>query len=243
MENTVVETQVDVGNEYEAADLQAEDVQEPVETQEVDAPKQPDPLPQNAQEAFGKEMQRIRQAERARYEQHPYYQAGMRLLNDLMRRQGVSIEEASKLAEENYIKAIAEREGVSEYVVRSMLMQQPTQNNAPDVSNRADEIRRDIAQMNMPDGFDFNEAIKDEDFAQMLLDYPTNAAIQMYHMKKQLEQANQKAAQAPQQVAEQLRARQAIPQPMKPQQPVTPKTDFSTMTDEQFFAWERANRK
>lgn len=261
MENPVVnndmEFQVDAETpDYEAADLLAGEEQQDAETveqeTEVDAPAQ-DPkegrLPQQAQEAFGKEMQRIRQAERARYEQmlqaDPARTIGHRMLTDLMQRQGVTMEQAAQMVETNFIKAFAEREGVSEHIARMMLsnqqpqQRQPAQGNqsVPDVNARAAQIRQELETAELPDGFDFDEAIQDEDFAQTLLDgAPVKVAAKLY-MK--IKQANQTAAQAPQKVADQLRARQGLPQPGKPQQPITPKQNFFAMTDEEFFDWER----
>lgn len=179
---------------------------------------------------------------RARYQREydeklrndPAYTFGSRMLQYIAQSQGLSLEDAANFANAQYIQAIAQSEGVSVNVARQLYNQhhqQPAQPQAFSPEARAQEIRKEIAEMEMPEGFNFDEAIKDENFAQMLIDYPTSAAVRIYHAEK-------RAKEAPAAVAEQIRARAAIPQPMKPQQPVTPTQNYKGMTDDQFFEFD-----
>lgn len=179
---------------------------------------------------------------RARYQREyeeklqkdPAYTFGNRLLQYISQSQGMSLEDAANFANAQYIQAIAQNEGVSVNVARQLYNQHQQQPAQPKFSPemRAQEIKSEIAAMELPEGFSFDEAIKDESFAQMLIDYPTSAAVRIYHAEK-------RAKEAPAAVAEKIKARAAIPQAMKPQQPVTPKINFQSMTDDQFFEFDR----
>lgn len=178
---------------------------------------------------------------RARYQreyeqklqQDPAYAFGNQMLQYIAQSRGLSIEDAAAFARAQYVQAIAQAENVSPNVAQMLFRPQPAQPQPQAFSPeaRAQEIRDEIAAMQMPEGFSFDEAIKDENFAQMLIDYPTSAAVRIYHAEK-------RAKEAPAAVAEQIRARAAIPQPMKPQQPVTAKVDFRHMSDDDFFAYD-----
>lgn len=259
MENPVVNSEEIIGlglkpvdaaepQEISAADLLAGDQQqEPDETviedttkgvtqQEVDAPKQAD-----IQAAFGKEMQRIRQAERAKYEQQladdPARRIGSLLLQEMMQRHKCDAATAYKIAEENYWQSKGEELNLHPAIARQLLGQQAAPKKAePDPQTEAERIRQEVAELKasnaFPEGFDFDEAVKDLEFVGLLSEMPVKAAARVYL-------AEQKAKKAPQDVAEKLQAREAIPKPMKPQQTNPPgEIDYSSLSDDEFFALE-----
>ena len=254
-------TPVDAGDDFYTDELPADEAQQDAPEQTAteqgvgdQAQGEEKQSQKDIGKAFAAERRRIEARERARYEEmlqnDPARMVGHRMLTDLMHRQGISMEQAAQMMENNFIKAFAEREGVSEYAARMILSnaqrqgeqrsaQQPT--STPDIHAAAARVHEELATAELPDGFDFDEAIKDEEFAQMLVDgAPVKVAASFY---MRLAQANQAAAQAPQKVADQLRARQSLPQQMKPQQPITPTKNFMEMSDAEFMALDRKIKK
>ena len=97
-----------------------------------------------------------------------------------------------------------------------------------------------------PKGFNEQKAYADPEFIKLLtgcdeqgnqVDEPMPAkyAIQVY-------MANQRASQAEYDVAEKVRAGKALPQSIKPQQRVSPRTDWTKVSDEEFLK-EKERRK
>ncbi len=206
--------------------------------------------------------ERMRQGKRFQreYEQKlasdPARRVGQRLLQDVMSSQNLTQEQAIREIDNRFYDAMAKRENISPAMARMIYEQtaaktaqdaqqqaqrEPAQEEAPiDVNARADEIRSDIASMRLPDGFDFDKACEDQAFLELLLEMPTAAAVRIYHAESRLKEAERRAANAPQAVAEQLRARNAIPQSAKPA-PAAAAPDFAKMNSEEFWAWERAH--
>jgi len=239
-----VETPVtgDAEQEISMAELLGEErQQEPLQTVNEGGDGQQQETQHDQQAERNRVYAGMERSLRARYQREydqklqndPAYAFGNQMLQYIAQSRGLSIEDAAAFARSQYVQAIAQAEGVSPNVAQMLFRQQTTQPKPQAFSPeaRAQEIRREIAEMEIPDGFNFDEAIKDENFAQMLIDYPTSAAVRIYH-------AERKAKEAPAAVAEQIRARAAIPQPMKPQQPVTPTQNYRGMTDAQFFEFD-----
>lgn len=190
--------------------------------------------------AFAAERRRIREMERQRAdsmlrEREPAYNIGNRILQDIMTTKGCTLDEAMRIAEDNFHRAYAAREGVSVTVAKGLL-RQPVQQF--DAATKAEQIRAEAAQMQMPDGFDFDTAVADEAFAGMLLRMPVADAVELYSMQKRIQDAEARATQASQDVAEKLKARQEIPQSVKPQKPVALKVDLTAMSDDEFFEYD-----
>jgi len=236
----------DASQEISAAELLGEEQQqEPAETVKEggDGPEQetqPDQQEKEERANVYAGMERsIRQRYQREYEQKlqsdPVMQIGRDIVEDIMQVTGATREEAIRLANENFVNAVAKRENVSPMIARSLKQrQQPQENKDPDIYERAAQIHRDMEKMELPSGFDFEAAKQDIAFAEMLLNMPTEVAVWKYHAQ----QAEKRAKSAPEEMAERIKARATIPQPMKPQQPVTPKIDFDAMTDEEFFKFE-----
>lgn len=238
------------GRTYSAAELLGIDEAEPVEAaqqpeqaaQEVDAPRQGDPQ-DRVGAAFAAERRRIEARYRREYEEKlandPMRSFGQRMVEQVARQHGVTLEQAAAIAEESMYKSIAEQEGVSPAVARAifggqMARPQPQQDNSPEAF--AARVRRDLETAELPEGFDFDASVQDIGFVELLTKYPVEAAARIYHSEK-------RAQQAPKDMAERIKARQAIPQPMSPQQPVTPQVDFNTIPDEEYIALRREMRE
>lgn len=221
-----------------------ETVEETVETAEaVEAETGVNDPPQEEEQkdvgaAFAAERRRIREMERQRAdsmlrEREPAYNIGNRILQDIMTTKGCTLDEAMQIAEDNFHRAYAAREGVSVNVAKGLLRQPQF-----DAATKAEQIRTEAAQMQMPDGFDFDTAVADEAFAGMLLRMPVADAVELYSMQKRIHDAEERATQASQDVAEKLKARQEIPQSVKPQKPVALKVDLAAMSDDEFFEYD-----
>lgn len=226
-------------------DLLAEEWQdsEPtVEETAVDAPEAA--KPQRDEEvseqtridrAMYAEKRRVAEAARREAFNHPAYQAGNRILSQIMQTHKTDLNGALEIFNNNYIASIAEQEGVSENVARALFGGDIA---APAVHKSVDEyaadIRGEIETANLPDGFVFNEAIKDEEFARLLLrsrQNPAELAAYAYHLQKKVDAA-------PREMADRIRARQAIPQPIKAA-PTNPIPNVWTMTDDEFAEYMR----
>lgn len=223
-------------------------VEETVETVEtVEAETGVNDPPQEEEQkdigaAFAAERRRIEQREQQRVdsilrEREPAYSIGNRILQDIMTTKGCTLDEAMRIAEDNFHRAYAAREGVSVNVARGLL-RQPQPDQQFNVAAKAEQIRAEVAQMQMPDGFDFDTAVQDEAFAGMLLRMPVADAVELYSMQKRIHDAEERAKQASQDVAEKLKARQEIPQSVKPQKPVALKVDLAAMSDDEFFEYD-----
>lgn len=236
-ENSVVNSGAPVGagmEDYSAGFNEAE-AYAAVEKSGVDAPDeaQADTEPNSMQAAMGKELQRIRQSERAKYEKQlnsdPARSVGQRLIDGIMRLHNVDAETAAKLVETNYQNAI---ERLNKAGIKPAANAKTPGKYSETPEDMAKRIRQDIGKIKLPNGFDFDESIDDMDFVKLLTEMPPAAAVRVYR-------AEQQAKSAPRDLAEKLRAREQLPKPFKPSQQATPELDYFAMSDEAFFELER----
>ena len=224
------------GEEVQATDdqtVEPEKSEEGVDGQESDQDK--------VNKAIGKEKARIREQAKQEYErklaEDPYRQLGQLMADDLMTNKGLSEEEAIKEATDNFLKAIAKRDNVSIGMARKLYGKEvkETVKQAVDEQSEIDRIVAEVQAAEKPEGFDEAKAYADEAFLELLREMPAKAAIRVY-------MAEQKANNVGQDIAEKLKARQAIPQSTRPQQTAKPKTDWLNASREEFLA-EKARRQ
>ena len=190
--------------------------------------------------AIGKEKHRIREQAKQEYERKlkddPVRQIGQLMVDDLMTNKGLTEEEAIKKAVDNFLTVIAKRDGVSVGVARKLYGNEIRQEVKKETSQPdIDRIVAEVQAAEKPEGFDEATAYEDPEFLGLLQEMPAKAAIRVY-------MAERKANHAEQDVAERLKARKAIPQSTRPQQPVTPKTDWTQVSTEDFMK-EKARRQ
>lgn len=188
---------------------------------------------QNAFEAQRKRYQKEMEALRA----DPAMEVGEQLIRDVMRQDGCSREDAVGTIRQRFIDAYAKRENVGQDAARRLMQMQVEEDRTPSEptpEDRAHAIVDELMQTPVPEGFNMDAAVDDPVFQSLLVDYPAAAAVRIY-------QAEQRANQAPQQVADRLRARQSVPASTRPQQSVLPEPNFSEMSSEDFAKYkERA---
>lgn len=207
--------------------------------------QQPDKHQKKVGHAFQRESTRLKREYEQRLKNDPDRAIGRRLVEDLMARENMTEEQARQALDQRYAAAYAKRENVGEGVARDieLLKRRAGIENTPsdnqnedfDAEARAAEIKSEIASMELPDGFNPDDAYADPEFAQLLLEMPTSAAVRVYA-------AERKAANAPMDIAEKLRARQQIPQAERPNAPVSPQVNYLDMSSEDFFE-EKARRE
>lgn len=192
--------------------------------------------------AFKNERKRAEEKYKREYEEKleadPARVRGMRMIQDVMDREGLSYDDAVKAIDERWYEAIAKRDNTSPHVIRELdRMKHPAKTKTPEVKEEAAEdttawankVVSEIMEMdNQPEGFELRDAIKDAAFLELLQQYPPQAAVRVY-------QAERRAAQAPQDVAEKLRARKSLPQSERAQKAVSPTVDYGTMSDSDFL--------
>ncbi len=105
----------------------------------------------------------------------------------------------------------------------------PTEPREPSPEERARRIAEDLLSARLPEGFDVDAAMGDGAFLDLLTEFPAAAAARVYA-------AERKAEMAPRQVAALLKARQSVPEPIRPRQAVSPEPDYRGMPSEEFFA-------
>lgn len=194
--------------------------------------------------AIGREKARIKQ----RYESDDAYKLGRMMIDDLMRQDdSLTKDAAGKKAIENFNKAVSKRDGVALSVLQDIqALKDQNRTPEPDEDDLVESIYQEVMNAPKPKGFDENKAYTDPEFIRLLtgcdergiqVDEPMPAkyAIQLY-------MANQRASQAEYDVAERVRAGKALPQSMKPQQRVSPKTNWLNVSDEDFLK-EKERRK
>lgn len=225
-----------VGEEAQASEGQTVEAGEPVDGVDAQLTDQ-----ESVNRAIGREKHRIREQARQEYEkklaEDPTRQLGQLMIDDLVNNKGLSEEDAIKEATDNFLKAIAKRDGVSVGVAKK-LYGKDIQNGVRQAASQQSEIDRIVADVQAapkPEGFDEASAYADPAFLELIQEMPAKAAIRVY-------MAEQKASHAGQDVAEKLKARKAIPQSTRPQQPVTPKTDWTQVSTEDFMK-EKARRQ
>lgn len=239
------ENRVDAGAMADAAGEEApqdpEQVEEPEGSDGVDARGS---AQQRINEAIGREKKRIRQ----KYESDDAYKLGRMMIDDLMRQdETLTKADAGKKAIDNFNRAVSKRDGVALSVLQDIQeLKNQRQAEPEEDDDPVEQIYREVLEAKKPKGFDEQKAYQDPEFIKLLtgcdergnqIDDPMPAkyAIQVY-------MANQRASQAEYDVAEKVRAGRALPQSIKPQQRVSPKTDWTKVSDEDFLK-EKERRK
>lgn len=198
------------------------------ESTEAAAPAFSDEKKQNAFEAQRRRYQR----EMEQLRSDPAMELGDQLIRDVMRQNKCSREDAVGVIRQRFVDAYAKRENVGQDAARRLMRMQAEESAraereaAPE--EQARQIVDDLLAVRVPDGFDMDAAVNDEAFRQLLTEYPAAAAVRIY-------QAEQKVKQAPQQVADRLRARQSVPASTRPQQSVRPEPNYREMSSADFF--------
>lgn len=211
-EPTVEETAVDA----------PEAVQEPQKEELVDEQTR-------MNRAMGAEKRRIEERTRKAMMQDPAFVVGQRMLGQIMQSHGTDANGAMKIFEDNYYATLAEQNNVSENVARAIWGKQAEEPRERTEDEQVSAICEEITSANLPEGFAFEEAVKDKHFADLLWrsrENPAELAAHVYHLEK-------KAAAASQEMADKIRARQAIPQPIKAA-PTNTIPDYWAMSDEEF---------
>lgn len=197
----------------------------------VDAPLSEAKDQKDIGRAFAAESRRLQAKYEKQLADDPVRALGRMMVEDLMTSGELSEADAIQKATDNFLKAVAKRDNISPNVARRLYgMEQARAQSAPEQPDA--EIQRIVAEVEAapkPKGFDAAAAYNDEEFLTMLQQMPADKAIRLYH-------AEHRATQEKQDIAEKLRARQAVPQTMVPQQPVSPVTDWSKVDSEAFFA-------
>lgn len=197
----------------------------------------------NIDAAIGREKRRIRE----KYKTDVAYRLGQLMVDDLMKQDStLSREDAGKKAIENFNKAVSKRDGIALSVLQDI--QELKQQRQPELEedDPVEQIYQDVLNTPKPKGFNEQKAYSDPEFIRLLtgrdeqgnqIDDPMPAkyAIQLY-------MANQRASQAEYEVAEKVRAGKALPTSIKPQQRVSPRVDWTKVSDEDFLK-EKERRK
>lgn len=196
----------------------------------------------------------------------PIRAVGLRMVNAIVKETGMTEEQAIAEADKRFYDGIAAREKISPAMARVFFKdeapsqqikgaeakpaEKPTQQGEADdgesqegsQEQRVASIVGKLKGMQMPEGFDMASAVEDEHFIDLLLDddYTPAAAVRTYHAEQRAKQAEEKANNAPQVVAEQLRARSAMPQQGKPSTPAGG-IPYKKMTTPEFREYQRAN--
>lgn len=206
-------------------------VEESEDSEVVDAPSEGHQ--KDIGRAFARESERIRKQYAKKLENDPLRSIGKLMVDDLMSNEGITEEEAIKKVNDNFLKAVARRDNISPNVAKK-LYAPPVLQPMDTTDDQVNEIMDAVAAAPKPDGFDEEVAFNDPAFADLLTQFPADAAIRIYH-------AEQMARNAPQDIAEKLRARKAIPQSIQPQKTAAPKKDWMSVSSEEFMA-EKARR-
>ncbi|MBQ6233552.1 MAG: hypothetical protein IJJ80_08605 [Clostridia bacterium] len=239
------QSQVDAGDNAEAAGEEASQ-----DSKQVEAPEGADGVDSQVSEeqrritqAIGREKARIRQ----KYEQDDAYKLGRMMIDDLMRQdETLTKADAGKKAIDNFNRAVSKRDGVALSVLQDIQDLKAQRQTEPEDDDPVEQIYQDVLNAPKPKGFNEQKAYADPEFIRLLtgcdergnqVDEPMPAkyAIQVY-------MANQRASQAEYDVAEKVRAGKALPQSIKPQQRVSPRTDWTKVSDEEFLK-EKERRK
>lgn len=203
----------------------------------VDAPLPEAKDQKDIGKAFAAESRRLQAKYEKQLADDPMRALGKMMVEDLMSSGEMSEADAIQKATDNFLKAVAKRDNISPNVARRLYgMEQAKAQSEP---NRDAEIQRIVAEVEAtpkPDGFDAATAYNDPEFVTMLTEMPVDKAIRLYH-------AEHKVSHEKQDIAEKLRARQAVPQSMVPQQPVSPVTDWSKVDSAAFFAEKERRAK
>ena len=236
---------VGAGEEAEAAGEEAsqdsEQVEEPEGSDGNDARE-------SEQKRINEVLYRERQRMQRKYERDDAYKLGRMMIDDLMRQDNtLSKKDAGKKAINNFYSAVSKRDGVAQSVLQDIQdLKDRRQAEPEEDEDPVEMIYQEVLAAPKPRGFDERKAYTDPAFIQLLtgcdqngnqIDEPMPAkyAIQVY-------MANQRASQAEYDVAEKVRAGKALPKSIKPQQRVSPRTDWMKVSDEDFLK-EKERRK
>lgn len=202
-----------------------------VEQTEVDAPSE---TQADIGRAFAAERKRIEAKYAKQLEQDPMRALGKLMVDDLMNSGNMTQEEAVQKATDNFLAAVSKRDNLPTHVVRRLMQTDKKESNQEQV---IDDIIDKLRTAEKPQGFDEQSAYADEEFQQMLLEMPVDKAIRLYHAE------HTATAQAKQDIAEKMRARQSIPQTIVPQQPAAPVADWRNVSTDDFFKEKERRRK
>lgn len=231
-----------------SADNNAEAVgeEEPQQTGDEGGTEVSDGNQQSDRERISKAIRSEKARIKQKYESDDAYRLGRLMIEDLMRQDStLSKADAGKKAIDNFNRAVSKRDGVALSVIQDI--QELKQNRQPEPEeDEVEAIYRAVMEAPKPKGFDEQKAYNDPEFIKLVTGYdergnrvddpiPAKYAIQLY-------MANQRASQAEYDVAEKVRAGKALPQSMKPQQRVSPRTDWTKVSDEEFLK-EKERRK
>ena len=185
--------------------------------------------------AFAKESRRIREQYDKKLKEDPYYRLGRLMADDVRYSGDVELSEADALkkATDNFMSAVAKRDNLSKSAARRLYGMEQKEESP---ETRVQSIIEELEAAEKPEGFDLAAAAADDAFVNLLAEMPAGLAVRLYH-------AEHRAAAEKQDLAEKLRARQAIPQSMTTTQPVTPKTDWMSASSDAFFAEKERRRK
>lgn len=198
----------------------------------------------------------------------PFRKIGFRMAQDLMRSKGYTQEQAIAEMDNSFYDAVAERDKISPALARHLYREEAPsaqlQQNVPGKANAEPEgaaegeededqdsdeldeeaqaraIVTELHNMTFPDGFDMDAAKGDPEFANILADFGPRAGVEIYHARQLAAAAAEQAEKAPQVVADQLKARSAIPQSSKTAAVAGPQ-DFRNMTPQEFRKYQRDN--
>lgn len=87
----------------------------------------------------------------------------------------------------------------------------------------------------LPEGFDLETACGDANFAALLQEYPTAAAVRIYDAEQRAKSAYQDAMES---LMEKLNARNALPKSTRPARAIAPTPDYMAMSGADFRALE-----
>ena len=196
----------------------------------VDAPLSEAKDQRDIGKAFAAESRRLQAKYEKQLADDPMRALGRMMVEDLMGAGEMTEADAIQKATDNFLKAVAKRDNISPNVARRLYgMEQAKAQSAPDPDAEIQRIVAEVEAAAKPEGFDAAAAYRDEEFVTMLTEMPVDKAIRLYH-------AEHKVSNEKQDIAEKLRARQAVPQTMVPQQPVSPVTDWGKVDSAAFFA-------
>jgi len=202
---------------------------------------------QSDRERFSKAIRSEKARIKQKYESDDAYKLGRLMIEDLMRQDStLSKADAGKKAIDNFNRAVSKRDGVALSVIQDIQELKQNRQPEPEPEDEVEQIYREVLDAPKPKGFDENKAYNDPEFIKLITGYdekgnriddpmPARYAIQVY-------MANQRASQAEYDVAEKVRAGKSLPQSMKPQQRVSPRTDWTKVSDEEFLK-EKERRK
>ena len=213
--------------------------------------------------AFDKESERVQTKAQREYEEKlatdPYRKIATRMVKDVIRSEGLNEEQAIQKIDNGFFEAVAERDNVSPAIARMLYesemraaqqknpdqdaksaQNQQQQQSQIDVEEEASSIIDELLSMKMPEGFDLAAASKDSAFADLLAEYPTEAAVRIYHAEQRAQSAASAADAAPQQLADKLRARAEVPQSSRSSLVPGP-PNFKTMTSKEYKQYQKDN--